>query len=82
MLYEDGVREDGETTIDGLPPSRLRNLANKLTFVPAGHSYREWHETGAAARITYLYLRPAKLQKSIEAETAYTPRAFFERARV
>jgi AraC family transcriptional regulator len=46
--------------------------------VPAGHSYREWHETGAATRITYLYLRPAKLQKSIDAETAYAPRAFFE----
>src|SRR5262245_40654126 len=78
VLYEDGVRGEGETTIDGLPPSRLRNLANKLTFVPAGHSYRESHETGAATRMTYLYLRPAKLQKSIDADTAYAPRAFFE----
>src|SRR5262249_41657693 len=66
VLYEDGVRRDGETSIDGLPPSRLRNFANKLMFVPAGHSYREWHETSTAIRVTYLYLSPAKLQKSID----------------
>jgi AraC family transcriptional regulator len=48
VLYEDGVRREGETSIDGLPPSTLRNFANKLTFVPAGHSYREWHEISAA----------------------------------
>jgi AraC family transcriptional regulator len=78
VLYEDGVRGDGETSIDGLPPSRLRNLANKLTFVPAGHSYREWHETSAAIRITYLYLSPAKAQECVATDTAYAPRAFFE----
>jgi AraC family transcriptional regulator len=78
VLYEDGVRREGETSIDGLPPSTLRNFANKLTFVPAGHSYREWHEISAAIRMTYLYLSPAKLQKSIGADTEYAPRAFFE----
>jgi AraC family transcriptional regulator len=78
VLYEDGVRRDGETSIDGLPPSTLRNFANKLTFVPAGHSYREWHETSTALRMTYLYLSPTKLQKSIDADTSYAPTAFFE----
>jgi AraC family transcriptional regulator len=78
VLYEDGVRGDGETSIDGLPPSRLRNLANKLTFVPAGHSYREWHETSAAIRMTCIYLSPARAQESIATDTAYAPRAFFE----
>ena len=78
VLYEDGVRHEGETFIDGLAPSRLRHFANKLTFVPAGHAYREWHETSTALRVTYLYLSPAKLQKSIDAETSYAPRAFFE----
>jgi AraC family transcriptional regulator len=78
VLYEDGVRREGETSIDGLPPSALRNFANKLTFVPAGHSYREWHDTSTAIRMTYLYLSPAKLQKSVDADTAYAPRAFFE----
>src|SRR6516162_681650 len=78
VLYEDGVRGDGETSIDGLPPSRLRNLANKLTFVPAGHSYREWHEASAAIRLTCIYLSPARGQESIATDTAYGPRAFFE----
>jgi AraC family transcriptional regulator len=78
VLYEDGVRREGETSIDGLPPSTLRNFANKLTFVPAGHSYREWHETSTALRMTYLYLSPAKLGTSIDADTSYAPRTFFE----
>jgi AraC family transcriptional regulator len=78
VLYEDGVRREGETSIDGLPPSMLRNFANKLTFVPAGHSYREWHDSSTAIRMTYLYLSPTRLQKSIDADTAYAPRAFFE----
>src|SRR6516225_8774066 len=78
VLYEDGVRREGETLIDELPPSTLRNFANKLTFVPAGHFYREWHDTSTAIRMTYLYLSPTKLHKSIDADTAYAPRAFFE----
>jgi AraC family transcriptional regulator len=80
VLYEDGVRREGETSIDGLPPSTLRNLANKLTFVPAGHSYREWHETSTALRVTYLYFSPAKLETSTDTDTSYAPRAFFEDA--
>ena len=78
VLYEDGVRREGETSIDGLPPSGLRTFANKLTFVPAGHSYREWHKSSTAIRMTYLYFSPAKLQKSIDADTSYAPKTFFE----
>jgi AraC family transcriptional regulator len=78
VLYEDGARRDGETSIDGLPPSRLRKLTNKLTFVPAGHSYREWHDTSAPMRVTYLYLPPAKLQTFIQADAAYVPKILFE----
>jgi AraC family transcriptional regulator len=78
VLYEDGVRREGETSIDELPPSTLRNFANKLTFIPAGHFYREWHDASTALRMTYLYLSPAKLHKSVGADTAYAPRAFFE----
>jgi AraC family transcriptional regulator len=78
VLYEDGVRREGETSIDELPPSTLRNFANKLTFVPAGHFYREWHDTSTAIRMTYLYLSPTKLHKFIDADTAYAPRVFFE----
>ena len=49
-----------------------------MTFVPAGHTYREWHETSAPLRATYLYLDPAKLQNPTDADAAYLPRVFFE----
>jgi AraC family transcriptional regulator len=78
VLYEDGARREGETSIDGLPPSTLRKFANKLTFVPAGHPYREWHDTSTPVRVTYLYLSPAKLQKSDQANPAYAPKVLFE----
>jgi len=80
VLYEDGARREGETSIDGLPPSTLRKFASKLTFVPAGHGYREWHETSAPVRMTYLYLDPAKLQGAAPADATYTPKVFFEDA--
>ena len=78
VLYEDGARREGETSVDGLPPSRLQNFAKKLTFVPAGRRYREWHNISAASRVTYLYLHPAMLQKSARAGAVYTPKIFFE----
>jgi AraC family transcriptional regulator len=78
VLYEDGARRDGETSIDGLPPSTFRKFANKLTFVPAGHRYREWHETSTAVRVTYLYFNPAKLQSAAHADAVYIPKLFFE----
>ena len=78
ILYEDGARRDGETAVDGLPPSRLRKLANKLTFVPAGQGYREWHDTSTAVRLSYLYLNPAKLENAAHADAFYRPRVFFE----
>jgi AraC family transcriptional regulator len=80
VMYEDGAHRDGETSIDGLAPSRLRHFANKLTFVPAGHAYHEWHETITPLRVTYLYLDPAAFQQFADARSAYMPRAFFENA--
>jgi AraC family transcriptional regulator len=78
VMYDEGARREGETLIEGLPPSRLRNFDNKFTFVPAGHAYHEWHETTTPMRVTYLYLIPSKFQKSSDADTAYVPRVFFE----
>jgi AraC family transcriptional regulator len=78
VLYEDGARRDGETSVDGLPPSRLRKLANKLTFAPAGHPYHEWHDTSTPVRVSYLYVSPAKLQTFTQAEAAYVPKILFE----
>jgi AraC family transcriptional regulator len=78
VLYEDGARREGETWIDGVPESRLRKFAGKLTFVPAGHCYREWHETSEAVRLTYLYLDPARLKGLAHADVVGIPNVFFE----
>ena len=78
VLYVDGVRCDGETFIDGLTPSTLRNVANKLTFIPANHAYNEWHETRTPMRISYLYLGPSSLNRSGDEDTIYEPKAFFD----
>jgi AraC family transcriptional regulator len=78
IMYDYGSRREGETSIGGLAPSRLRNFGNKLTFVPAGHTYREWHETGMPIRVTYLYLDPVRVQQRAEVDVVYAPKAFFE----
>jgi AraC family transcriptional regulator len=78
VLYNEGFRRSGETSIDGLLSSRLRSFARKLTFVPAGSAYREWHETDAPTRITFLYLNPAAFQKSDDGKGGLPPRVYFE----
>jgi AraC family transcriptional regulator len=77
-LYNDGMRKNGETSIDGAQSSSLRSFAHKLTFVPTGCAYREWHETGASTRITFLYLNPASFHKSDDGDGGFAPRILFE----
>jgi AraC family transcriptional regulator len=48
--------------------------------VPADHAHYEWHETSTTTRVTFLYLDPAKLQKSGNVDANYVPRIFFEDA--
>ena len=50
VLCERGARRDGETSIEGVPSSTLRDVTRKFTFVPAGHGYCDWHEPRTAAR--------------------------------
>jgi AraC family transcriptional regulator len=65
-MYEKGVRRDGETFVEGLPRSTLRNLERKLTFVPAGHEYHEWHEPqGRTMRLMHFYFDPSHLFRSM-----------------
>jgi AraC family transcriptional regulator len=78
VMYDEGARRVGETSVDGLDSSTLRNVADKLTFVPAGHAYYEWHETSMPMRIRYLYFDPTKLQTLGDANAPYVPRIFFE----
>jgi AraC family transcriptional regulator len=51
-------RYDGETLVEGLPRSTLRDFTRKLTFVPAGHNFRGWQKPRALTRTTYFYIDP------------------------
>jgi AraC family transcriptional regulator len=51
-------RYDGETYVEGLPRSTLRDFTQKLTFVPAGHDFRGSQKPRALTRTTYFYIDP------------------------
>jgi AraC family transcriptional regulator len=76
VVYHEGARRDGETSVGGIDSSKLRNLAAKLTFVPARYEYQESHEISAPTRITFIYLDPTKMQTVDDA--SYAPKLFFE----
>jgi AraC family transcriptional regulator len=81
VVYEQGTRNDGETMVEGLPRSARRDLKRKLTFVPAGHEYREWHDPRTLARVVFFYFDPKKMPVHSEAGAAnglLAPRLFFE----
>ncbi|WP_244486272.1 helix-turn-helix domain-containing protein [Bradyrhizobium viridifuturi] len=77
-LYNEGARKSGEAYIDGLCSSKLRGAEHRLTFVPAGRAYREWHETASSAQVTFLYFDPAALHGSVGSATGLAPRIYFE----
>jgi AraC family transcriptional regulator len=81
IAYEEGVRGNGETLIEGLPRSTLRDVKCRLAFVPAGHEYREWQEPRTRSRIVYFYFDPAKMPIDPGAgaeDMSLAPRLFFE----
>jgi AraC family transcriptional regulator len=81
VMCERGVRREGDTFVEGLPRSTLRDLSRKLTFVPAGHEYREWQDPRILTRLAYFYFDPGQLpvqDESEPAEISLAPRLFFE----
>ncbi len=83
VVCEQCLRSDGETFLEGRPRSTLRDATRKLTFVPAGHAYRDWHEPRALTRIVYFYFDPARMPVQPGADAvavALAPRLFFEDA--
>src|SRR5712675_2797391 len=58
IALELGERHDGETIVEGLPRSTLRDFTHKLTFVPAGHDFRGWQRPRVLTRTTYFYIDP------------------------
>jgi AraC family transcriptional regulator len=81
IAYESAQRLDGETIIDGLPRSTLRDLSRKLIFVPAGLGFREWQEPRGLMSAIYLHLNPDTAlihdEERFHSPTC-APRLFFE----
>jgi len=77
---EDLPPAEGETSVEGLPPSSLRDLSRKLTFVPAGHRFHGWQKPRVPSRVTYFYLDPNGPTVDPElhfGETEFKPKLFF-----
>ena len=73
-------RYDGETFVEGLPRSTLRDFTQKLTFVPAGHVFQGSQRPRALSRITYFYVDPRGPLADPDlrfSEIEFKPRLFF-----
>jgi AraC family transcriptional regulator len=82
-VYDEGIRNDGETFVAGLPRSKLRDVRRKLTLVPAGHAYHEWQEPRILTRIVYFYFDPARMPTYHDSNVVPAPlvaRLFFDNA--
>jgi AraC family transcriptional regulator len=81
VIVEEGARVSGESWVEGLPRSTLRDLHRKLTFVPAGHDYHEWQQPSLLSRAIYCYFDPATIQLELEgsdSDVLLAPRLLFE----
>ena len=56
IVSERAERDDGETLVEGLPRSTLREFNCKLSFVPAGHRFYGWQRPRVLTRVTYFYI--------------------------
>jgi len=73
-------RYDGETFVEGLPRSTLRDFTHKLTFVPAGHDFQGSQWPRALTRTTYFYIdsRGPLADPALRfGEIKFRPRLFF-----
>src|SRR6267154_6796835 len=80
VAYERAERHDGETLIEGLPRSTLREFNCKLSLVPAGHRFYGWQRPRVLTRVTYFYIDlqdPLSDPESGNACRAIRPRLFF-----
>ena len=81
VAVEQGARYDGETFIEGLPTSRVRNYSHKLVFVPAGRKFFGAQHPRLLTRSTCLYLDPHHVPVDPDlrfAEADLEPRLLFE----
>ena len=76
IAYERAERDDGETHIEGLPKSTLREFNCKLSFVPAGHRFYGWQRPRVLTRVTYFYIDSQDRSFGLD-PTRISPRLFF-----
>ncbi|MGN6571450.1 MAG: helix-turn-helix domain-containing protein [Pseudolabrys sp.] len=74
-----GERVEGESSVEGLPTSRLRSFSGRMTFVPAGHMFHGWALPSVLPQMTYFYIDPKGPVLDQEAldGIALKPRLFF-----
>jgi AraC family transcriptional regulator len=80
IISERQTRDEGETSIEGLPKSTVHEFSHKLSFVPAGHEFYGWQKPRVLPRFTYLHLNPKSrlLQSELRfSEVELKPRLFF-----
>ena len=83
VLFDQLVRRDGATSIEGLRTSSLRDLTRKLIFVPAGCEFSHWHEARSGGRVVLFYFDPDAIPldgKGDAGDQPSEPRLFFEDA--
>jgi AraC family transcriptional regulator len=79
IAYERAERDAGETFIESLPKSALREFNRKLSFVPAGHRFYEWQTPRVLMRATYfdIDLRNPLFDLESGIPPTISPRLFF-----
>ena len=83
VALEQIERYSGETTVEGLPKSTRRDLAHKLTFIPAGCPFSGWMKPRVSLQATLFYIDPSLLTAAAAAEGGVAPadirpRLFFD----
>jgi AraC family transcriptional regulator len=81
IAVEQGVRYDGETFVEGLPKSTMRNYSNKLILVPAGRRIFGTQSPRLLTRSIALYIDPQTVSVDPDlrfAEPDLQPRLLFE----
>jgi AraC family transcriptional regulator len=81
IAVEQGVRYDGETFVEGLPTSTVRNYSHKLIFVPAGRKLFGAQHPRLLTRSLLLYIDPQAVAVDPElrfAQADLAPRLLFE----
>lgn len=81
IATERARRRDGETVLEGLPRSTLRNISRKLILIPAGRSFHGWSDPCALSRMVHIYIDPNGALVDPELrfnEIDFQPRLFFD----